>query len=215
MAVESVRLTPRAVFRSRRIVDALQGVHASLGRWYWFIMVALTAITLHTFDHTFAAFTNTSPFSESVLGADNTQGFILYHGGLTVLDYTMTIVLLTLLYVRWPEPLPALGLVPHPATSLRRLHHVLGRTYWLVLAAISVISLHTFDHIAAIVWNTSPLSDTFVADSINHEGFLLWHSILTIVDYAMTVWLIYLVYTRWKAAGRVPRGRPTRDAADA
>lgn len=120
VAVESVRFTPQARVRFRRVADTLRGVHASLGGWYWFIMVPLTAITLHTI-----------------------------------------------------EP------------------------------------------IAAIVWSTSPRSDTFVANSISYEGFLLWHSILTIVDCAMTVFLIYLVYTRWKSAAGMLRRKSVPAPVDA
>ena len=185
-----------------RVVEGFRTLHEALGRWYWFIFLTLTLITLRTYDHTAALFTDRSPFAESFIAETNTEGFILWHGGLTVADYTMSVVLLTLLYRRWKAPA---SLQPEPRSRnpikvLRRLHRVLGTAYWFVVGALVPITVHTTDHIIAIIFNTSPLSDTVVANSINHEGFLLWHSILTELDYGLTVLLLWMIYSRWKAA---------------
>ncbi len=188
-----------------RSAEVLQGLHRTLGLWYWFILVGLFFVTLHTTDHVAAAIIDKSPLGSTIIGEQNAEGFVLWHGGLTVLDYSMTLVLVTLIYRRWEEPsLPALGRpalgIWRPVQTLRKLHRALGDWYWFVAGALIFISVHTFDHIIAIIFNTSPLSDTIVANSINHTGFILWHSLLTLVDYAMTLLLLSLLYSRWMAS---------------
>jgi hypothetical protein len=188
------------------IVRVFKGLHSALGRWYWFILVALFVVSLHTTDHVTAAFTDTSPLGNTIVGEQNVEGFVLWHGGLTILDYSMTVVLLTLLYTRWDEPAVPRG-TRNPLRILKKLHRALGRWYWFVAISLIFVSAHTFDHIIAMIFNTSPLSDTFVANSISHEGFIVWHSVLTIVDYAMTVVLLALLYSRWKAAQETQAAR--------
>lgn len=198
-AAPSVR---RGLVSDAAFVRVFRGVHQALGRWYWFVLVTLALISLHAFDHTFAVFTNTSPFAESFISDENPQGFVLWHGGLTIADYIMTVLLLGILYRRWNGAGTPLIDRPfrHPVRVLRRLHSIIGRVYWFVFAALVPITFHTADHAIAIVFNTSPLSDTIVANSINHEGFLVWHSTLTILDFAMSLILIRLIYLRWKAS---------------
>ncbi len=188
--------------RNARAIRVVRGVHWALGRWFWFVLVTLTLISLHTFDHTAAVFTNTSPFSESFISDENTQGFVLWHGGLTIADYIMTVLLLGILYRRWNVSGGPLVDRPfrHPVRVLRRLHQVMGRAYWFVFIALVPITFHVADHAIAIALGTSPLSDTIVANSINHEGFLVWHSSLTILDFALSLLLIRMIYVRWAAA---------------
>ncbi len=194
-----------------RVYVGLRQLHLALGRWYWFLLVTLSLISLHTFDHTAAVFMDRSPFAETFISDTNTEGFILWHGGLTVADYTMTIVLLALLWRRWREPgtLAIPRRAKNPVEYLRQLHRVLGKGYWFFWAAFIPITVHTGDHIIAIIFNTSPLSDTIVANSINHEGFLLWHSSLTVLDYVLTVMLVFMLYSRWKATNSRAASTPS------
>jgi hypothetical protein len=75
----------------------------------------------------------------------------------------------------------------------------MGRWYWFLFAAIIPITVHTADHLIFMILNASPLSHTIVADSFSHEGFLIWHSGLTILDYMLTVMLLSMIYGQWKA----------------
>ena len=203
----------------------MKGLHAALGRWYWFVLGTLFFITLHTIDHVTAVFTDHSFIGDTVIGEQNAEGFVLWHGGLTTADYAMTILLLTLVYTRFqarsqtgpggriqqysvPTALSmsqnTLTYIPRlvlgkPINILKNLHLALGLWYWFIAGSLIFVSIHTFDHIIAIIYNTSPLSDTIVANSISHTGFLIWHSVLTLVDYSVTVILLHLLYTRWQA----------------
>jgi hypothetical protein len=116
----------------------------------------------------------------------------------------MSIVLLSLIYQRWND-----GDFPptktwNPIAVLAKFSRALGGWYWFLMLSLVIISAHTFDHVIAMILNTSPLSDTIVADSVSHEGFILWHSILTILDYAVTVALLWLLYSRWKVSHEKP-----------
>ena len=129
---------------------------------------------------------------------------MLWHGGLTAADYTMTIVLLTLLYRRsllgWSGVKPSGGLLTKGRFVLSRLHKIMGNWYWFLFAALIPITVHTADHLIFMILNSSPLSDTIVANSFSHEGFLIWHSGLTILDYMLTVLLLSMIYGQWNAA---------------
>jgi hypothetical protein len=200
----------QARMRGAKVVEVFRTLHLALGPWYWFLFATLTLITLHTFDHTAAVFTDRSPFAESFISDENTEGFILWHGGLTVADYTMTIVLLTFLFRRSFPPATGAGQSVHGLSKARfvfsRLHQIMGKWYWFLWGALIPISFHTGDHVIAIFLNTSPLSDTIVANSISHEGFLIWHSSLTILDYMLTVMLLWMIYLQWTVSHRAPVG---------
>jgi len=198
-----------------KIVEVFRTLHTALGRWYWFLFITLSLITVHTIDHTSAVFIDRGPLASSFISDDNVEGFVLWHGGLTAADYTMTIVLLTLLYRRslsgGPGTRPSVGLLTKGRFVLSRLHQVMGKWYWFLFVALIPITVHTADHIIFMILNGSPLSDTIVADSFSHEGFLIWHSGLTILDYMLTVLLLSMIYRQWAAAHTSPvAGPPSR-----
>lgn len=189
-----------------KIVGVFRTLHLALGRWYWFLFLTLSLITVHTIDHTTAVFIDRGPLASSFISDENVEGFVLWHGGLTAADYTMTIVLLTLLYRRslsdWSGIKPPAGVLTKARFVLSRLHQVLGKWYWFLFAAFIPITVHTADHLIFMILNASPLSDTIVANSFSHEGFLIWHSGLTILDYMLTVLLLSMIYGQWTASHR-------------
>lgn len=191
-----------------KIVEVFRTLHLALGRWYWFLFITLSLITIHTIDHTSAVFIDRGPLASSFISDDNVEGFVLWHGGLTIADYTMTIVLLTFLYRRsllgWSGIRPSGGLLTKGRFVLSRLHQVMGKWYWFLFAVLIPISVHTGDHLIFMILNASPLSDTIVANSFSHEGFLVWHSGLTILDYMLTVLLLSMIHRQWTAAHRSP-----------
>lgn len=189
-----------------KTVGVFRTLHLALGRWYWFLFLTLSLITIHTIDHTTAVFIDRGPLASSFISDENVEGFVLWHGGLTAADYTMTIVLLTLLYRRslsnWSGIKPPAGVLMKGRFVLSRLHQVLGKWYWFLFAALIPITVHTTDHLIFMILNASPLSDTIVANSFSHEGFLIWHSGLTILDYMLTVLLLSMIYGQWTASHR-------------
>jgi hypothetical protein len=113
-----------------KIIEVFQTLHLALGRWYWFVFITLSLITIHTIDHTSAVFIDRGPLASSFISDDNVEGFVLWHGGLTAADYTMTIVLLTLLYRRSMSDgmriIPPRGLITRARFVLSRLHRSWG-----------------------------------------------------------------------------------------
>ncbi len=202
-----------------KIVEVLRTLHMALGRWYWFLFVTLTLITVHTIDHTSAVFIDRGPLASSFISDDNVEGFVLWHGGLTVADYTMTIVLLTLLYRRsfsgWSGIKPSGGVLTKGRFVLSRVHQIMGKWYWFLFIALIPISFHTGDHLIFMILNASPLSDTIVANSFSHQGFLIWHSGLTILDYMLTVLLLAMIHRQWTTSHLSPFIRPASGATRA
>ena len=39
-----------------KVVEVFRTLHLALGRWYWFLFLTLSLITIHTIDHTTAVF---------------------------------------------------------------------------------------------------------------------------------------------------------------
>ncbi len=159
-------------------------------------------ISLHTFAHPFAVFTNTSPFSESFIGDENAQGVILRQAGLTTTYFFMTVLLLGLVCRRWNgEGISAVDRpFRRPGEVLKRLHRLIGMSYWFVFVPLIPVTLAVADHAIAIGCNTPPHSDTIVANSIDHEGLQVWNSALTILDSTLSVILFPLIHTQWRAS---------------
>ncbi len=175
-----------------------------MGRWYWFWCVCIGLAGAHMVDHLVAAAFNTTPISDVVVGNQlDAAGFTLWHGINSITDY-VSLVLVAVLLVGRPTP-------PQPRWGVRgwlwAFRGNLGRWFWPFTASFAVVSFHTSDHIQAILFTNTLLSDTFFANSVSHEGFLAWHAVNTVLAFFLLVLLTYLLALK-SPVPRVPGTRP-------
>ncbi len=191
------------------IVQKAQRLHRIMGRWYWFWAVCLGLATAHMIDHLVAAALNTTPISDVVVGNSlDTAGFTLWHGVNSITDYASLVLVAVLLVGRPTAPGAKRGFVGW----VREFRLRLGKWWWPFAGSFGLVTFHMSDHVQAILFTNTLLSDTFFANSVSHQGFLFWHALNTVLAFFLLVVLTWIL-ARDSPVPRVGDSRRTPSAA--